>query len=106
VEANASIAKHRTQMKEGAANGESSKGRHVTHCGTGSRRYDFEQERDHYNCDRLVTLELEFHARRRQCGPDTPPCTVIRMATVRSGAWITRQSEVNSARTAASQDVV
>ena len=51
MEANASIAEHRTQVKEDAANGESGKGRHVTDYGIGSRRYDVDQERDRCNCD-------------------------------------------------------
>jgi len=51
VKPSASIAWHRQQVKEDAANPEASKGRHVTYCETGPRRDNVEQERDRYNCD-------------------------------------------------------
>jgi hypothetical protein len=48
MEANASIAKHREQVKEDAADAESSKNRHVIHSLTGLRHGDFDQDRDCY----------------------------------------------------------
>jgi hypothetical protein len=53
METNASIAQHRKQVKEDAANAESSKDRHVTDCETGPRRDGAERECDRYNCDCL-----------------------------------------------------
>ena len=92
-------------MKEDAANGESSKGRHVTHFGTGSRRYDFEPERDHYNCDGVSNPRLELHTLRRERNPDTPLWTMNSDGERLVARVITRQFEISSARTADTIDI-